>query len=231
MSNDSGPKQTVIEAGTGFKGDFDSACPIVVKGRIEGRMTAPSLTVESTGSVSGVVKVKELRSEGMIAGEYEADYVKLSGSVSDNTVIRARALEVNLSPQRGKMQITFGQCELEVGDIPDKTEAIAAAEKAPEEARPVAPAMSAPSTTPEPPPSAIGEPPHSTSSFGAMADDGNRGDLASAFATASAEPASSSEATSSDAGASSEAQQNAPENGAPKRGRRERHSTSPPPAR
>jgi cytoskeletal protein CcmA (bactofilin family) len=129
-------KQTVIEEGTGFKGDFDSECPIVVKGRIEGRMSAPSLTVDATGEVSGTVRVKELRSQGVISGEYDADFVQLSGTVKDDTVIRARSLEVNLAPQRGKMQITFGQCELEVGDVPDKAAAIARAESRPEDARP-----------------------------------------------------------------------------------------------
>lgn len=136
MSEQSGQRQTIIDAGTGFKGNFDSDCPIVVKGRIEGQVSAPSLTVDATGSVSGTVKVKELRSEGAIAGEYDAEYVKLSGVVKDNTVIRAKTLEVNLSPTRGRMQITFGQCELEVGDAPDKTAAIAAAEGGSVEAAP-----------------------------------------------------------------------------------------------
>lgn len=129
----SAQRRTVIDEGTGFKGDFNSDCPIVVKGRIEGQMAAPSLTVEATGSVSGVVKVKELRSEGVIAGEYDADYVKLSGRVEDNTVIRARTLEVSLTPQRGRMQVTFGQCELEVGEVPEKADAIARAERGPDE--------------------------------------------------------------------------------------------------
>ena len=128
MSEQSGQRQTIIDAGTGFKGNFDSDCPIVVKGRIEGQMSAPSLTVDATGSVSGTVKVKELRSEGVIAGEYDADYVKLSGAVKDNTIIRAKTLEVNLSPPGGRMQVTFGTCELAVGDTPDKAAAVAAAE-------------------------------------------------------------------------------------------------------
>src|SRR5687768_1350954 len=128
MSDERASKTTVIEEGTGFKGDFDSDCPIVVKGRIEGHMKAPSLTVDATGSVSGTVKVKELRSEGIISGEYDADYVKLSGTVKDNTVIRARTLEVALTPQRGRMQVTFGECELEVGEVANKADAIARAE-------------------------------------------------------------------------------------------------------
>jgi hypothetical protein len=134
MSDQSGQRQTVIDEGTGFKGDFNSDCPIVVKGRIEGQMSAPSLTVDATGSVSGTVKVKELRSQGEIAGEYDADYVQLSGTVKDNTVIRARTLEVSLSPPSGRMQVTFGQCELEVGEVPSKADAIARAEAPPAKA-------------------------------------------------------------------------------------------------
>jgi hypothetical protein len=145
----SGERQTVIEAGTGFKGNFDSDCPIVVKGRIEGQMTAPSLTVDPGGSVSGTVKVKELRSEGEIAGEYDAEYVKLSGVVKDKTIIRAKTLEVNLSPRDGRMQITFGQCDLEVGDAPDKSAAIAAGEGIAE--------SRAPSVAPPPPEEALGD--------------------------------------------------------------------------
>jgi cytoskeletal protein CcmA (bactofilin family) len=154
MSDQSGQRQTVIDEGTGFKGDFNSDCPIVVKGRIEGQMTAPSLTVDATGSVSGVVKVKELRSQGEIAGEYDADYVQLSGTVKDNTVIRARTLEVNLTPQSGRMQVTFGQCELEVGDVPTKAEAVAKAEApapAPAATRPAFESSTSPGIEPPPP--------------------------------------------------------------------------------
>jgi hypothetical protein len=158
MSDQSGQRQTVIDEGTGFKGDFNSDCPIVVKGRIEGQMNAPSLTVESTGSVSGVVKVKELRSEGVIAGEYDADYVKLSGTVKDNTVIRARTLEVALTPQKGRMQVTFGQCDLEVGDVPAKAEAIARAETTFEPGTNPAIAQAAPAAAPAPGPAEAAPP-------------------------------------------------------------------------
>ena len=33
-----------------------------------------------------------------------------------NTVIRAKSLEVKLTPPEGKMQVVFGECNLEVGD-------------------------------------------------------------------------------------------------------------------
>jgi cytoskeletal protein CcmA (bactofilin family) len=131
-------KETLIEEGTLFKGSLASDCPIVVRGRIEGDISAPSMMVSKTGAVSGTVKVKELRSEGELAGEYDADAVYLSGTVKDKTVLRARSLEVKLSPEKGRMQVVFGECELAVGDAPAKEAAIAEAlaKKAPEEPKP-----------------------------------------------------------------------------------------------
>jgi cytoskeletal protein CcmA (bactofilin family) len=122
-----GAKQTLIEEGTKFTGSFASNCPIVVRGAIEGEISGPSLTVSSTGAVSGKVKVKELHSEGSLSGEYDADIVQLSGSVKDKTIIRTKQLEVRLTPERGRMQVVFGECELEVGDVPSKESAVAEA--------------------------------------------------------------------------------------------------------
>jgi|SRR5579883_568195 len=115
-----GERQTLVEEGTQFKGSLSSNCPIVVKGRIEGDLAAPSLTVSPSGAVKGTVKVGDLKSQGEIAGEFDADSITLSGNVKDNTVIRAKSIEVKLSPTNGKMQIIFGECALEVGDMPSK---------------------------------------------------------------------------------------------------------------
>jgi cytoskeletal protein CcmA (bactofilin family) len=133
-------KTTLVEDDTEFKGTLSSKCPVLVKGTVEGEVIGPSLHVSPTGSVSGKVKVAEFRSEGIIAGEVDADAVHLAGTVKNDTVIRARSLEVRLTPPGGKMQITFGQCELAVGEVPTKEEAVAAAS-----ARPVAGAKTAPS--------------------------------------------------------------------------------------
>ena len=111
-------KKTLIEEGTEFKGSLASKCPIVVRGRIEGELNAPSLMVSASGSVQGKVKVGDMRSEGEIAGEFEADTVHVSGTVRDNTVIRAKSLEVKLAPANGKMQVIFGECSLDIGDQP-----------------------------------------------------------------------------------------------------------------
>ena len=118
-------KQTLVEEGTEFKGSLSSNCPIVIRGRLEGDISGPSLTVSATGSVSGNVKTAEIRSEGEIAGRYEADIVRLSGRVKDGTVIKAKTLEIHLAPPKGKLEVTFGQCELEVGDEPTREEVIA----------------------------------------------------------------------------------------------------------
>lgn len=122
-----GKKQTLIEEDTEFKGSFNSTCPIVVKGRIEGDISGPSLTVSKSGAVSGTVKVDHIEADGELAGEYEADYVRLSGKVQDNTVIRARSIEVKLASEKGRMQVIFGESELDVGDMPSKEDAARAA--------------------------------------------------------------------------------------------------------
>ena len=94
-----------------------------MKGTINGDLEAPSLTVAATGSVSGKVKAGELKSEGELSGEFDVDKVVLSGSVKDNTVIRAKALEVKLSVTGSKMQVVFGEVQLDIGDMPSREKA------------------------------------------------------------------------------------------------------------
>src|SRR5438128_1375055 len=101
FGGNSGAKQTLIEEGTSFKGSMTSSCPIMVRGRIEGDVESPSLAVSSSGAVHGRAKVAQLRSEGELAGEFDADTVQLSGTVRDNTVIRAKSLEVKLESGHG----------------------------------------------------------------------------------------------------------------------------------
>ena len=111
-------KHTVIEEGSEFKGSLTSSCPIDVRGRIEGDLATPALTVSVSGSVHGKAKVGAVRSEGELSGEFDADTFELAGSVRDNTVIRARSLEVKLAGERGKLQVIFGETELSIGDEP-----------------------------------------------------------------------------------------------------------------
>lgn len=117
--SDGSVKQTTVEEGTQFKGTLQSNCQVMVRGKVEGDLSAPSLVVSATGAVVGNVKAEQIRSEGVLAGHVDADDVYLSGSVRSDTVIRAKSLEVKLSdPQGGKLQVTFGECILDVGDDP-----------------------------------------------------------------------------------------------------------------
>lgn len=168
MSNTQRPnaaiRHTVVEEGTEFKGALTSSCPIDVRGRIEGDVTTPSLTVSATGAVHGRAKVGAVRSEGELSGEFDAESVELAGSVRDNTVIRAQSLEVKLSSGPGKtLQVTFGECELSIGAEPTDADEVAPVEAvaAPEVAadRIEAPAAAAP---PEPPEAVTAPPPANT---------------------------------------------------------------------
>jgi cytoskeletal protein CcmA (bactofilin family) len=127
MSNSFRPppgKLTVVEEGTDFKGTLTSSCPVDVRGRVEGEINTPSLTVSASGAVHGRAKVGSVRSQGEISGEFEADSIELAGVVKDNTVIRARSLDVKLATSRGKLQIIFGECELAVGDEPTEADQV-----------------------------------------------------------------------------------------------------------
>jgi len=113
-------KRTLVEEGTTFKGSLTSTCPILVKGQINGDLEAPSLTVATTGLVSGKVKAGELKSEGELSGEFDVEKVQLSGAVKDSTVIRAKTLEVKLAVTGSKMQVVFGEVQLDIGDAPSR---------------------------------------------------------------------------------------------------------------
>ena len=122
MSENKTAKQTIIENGTEFQGVMRSECPVVVSGKMKGEISAPTLTLTNEGNVQGKIKVKQLKSQGSLGGEIDAESVELSGSVSENTVIRSAALEVKLQESGGnKLQVSFGNCELQVGDPSKKS--------------------------------------------------------------------------------------------------------------
>jgi cytoskeletal protein CcmA (bactofilin family) len=127
-TNDSGQsggeKRTLIEEGTAFKGVISSKHPVVVMGTVEGDISGPAVEVTETGVVTGRLKVTSLRSSGELAGEIHADEMQLSGRIRDKTILRAKFLEVKLEPAGGGL--AFGECEIEVGELPDKAAAIAA---------------------------------------------------------------------------------------------------------
>src|SRR5262249_54478154 len=137
-------KHTLVEEGTEFKGTMSSSCPIVVMGKVEGDVAGPVIHVTPSGVVSGVVKVKQLRSDGELAGEVEADTVEISGRVRDRTVIRARSLEASPGVTRGGMGVVSGECEWAVGDEPNRKAAVPAAMAPPTPAEPPTKAPGAP---------------------------------------------------------------------------------------
>lgn len=111
-------KQTFVEEGTEFKGTMTSSCPVAVRGTLDGDIKAPMLTITETGTVTGNVEAASIRSEGVLAGKVDAEDIFLSGKVRDNTVIRAKSLEVKISQEKSKLEVTFGECMLEVGEDP-----------------------------------------------------------------------------------------------------------------
>jgi cytoskeletal protein CcmA (bactofilin family) len=119
-------KQTTVEEGTQFKGTLHSSCPVVVRGVVDGDLMAPSIIVSESGTVVGNVKADTIRSEGVLAGRVDAEDVYLSGSVRSDTIIRAKTLEVKLQRQNDKLEVTFGECVLEVGDDPEAEKSDAA---------------------------------------------------------------------------------------------------------
>ena len=118
MPTTTSDKRTIIEEGSELKGTLTSSCGVVVRGRLDGEIETPALTVSATGAVHGRAKVGQVESEGELSGEFDADVVRLAGTVKDNTVIRTKSLEVKLDAGGGKMQVMFGECELAVGEEP-----------------------------------------------------------------------------------------------------------------
>lgn len=112
-------KQTTVEEGTQFKGTLQSNCRVLVRGVIDGELSAPVVVVAETGSVIGSVKAQSLQSSGVLAGRIDVDDVVLSGTVKNDTVIRAKTMEVKLQQgEAGKIEVRFGECLLEVGEDP-----------------------------------------------------------------------------------------------------------------
>jgi hypothetical protein len=113
-------RHTLIEQGTEFTGTMKSTCPVVVNGRMQGELSAPELDITATGVVQGIIKAERLSSRGNLSGSIDAGDLFLSGSVGSKSVIRAKNLEVRLSPEHGRMELSIGECTLDVGDEPSK---------------------------------------------------------------------------------------------------------------
>jgi cytoskeletal protein CcmA (bactofilin family) len=100
---------TIVEEGTECRGDFTSRGPIVVNGRINGAVKAPTVTVTQSGHVQGKVAATSIDCRGSVAGVLEADTIELSGSIAQNTVIRAQRLKLNIESTSGRIELAFGQ--------------------------------------------------------------------------------------------------------------------------
>lgn len=111
-------KRTIIENGTEIDGAIKSERSIVLSGSVKGQITAPSLEVTQDGKVNGTIKVSKFSCKGEVGGEVFAEAVELSGRVCDSTVIRSKTLDVKLAQNEGAVEVTFGNCELQVGDLP-----------------------------------------------------------------------------------------------------------------
>jgi cytoskeletal protein CcmA (bactofilin family) len=135
-------KTTIVEEGTALEGTLAASCPVLVLGRIEGEVTGPTIEVFGSGTIHGKVKATTLRSRGELSGHFEADDIELAGRVLDDTVIRAKALQVSFGGDEG---MVFGSCELEIGEAPDKSAAVRDANAA-RRTRPVEPAGAVPAT-------------------------------------------------------------------------------------
>jgi len=116
-------KRTVIESGTEIDGAIRSERPIVLSGSVKGQITAPSLEVTQEGTVKGTIKVSRFSCKGEVGGEVFAEAVELSGHVCDATVIRSKTLDVKLAQGESGVEVTFGSCELQVGDLPARAHA------------------------------------------------------------------------------------------------------------
>jgi cytoskeletal protein CcmA (bactofilin family) len=107
----------VVEEGTEFKGTLKSSCAVVINGLIDGEVDAPEITVTRSGSVAGSLRATKLRAQGTLSGKVEAGDVFLSGVVRSNTSIKAKRLEVKLGSEQAQIEVTFGECALEVGEV------------------------------------------------------------------------------------------------------------------
>jgi cytoskeletal protein CcmA (bactofilin family) len=109
---DSGSRRelaTVVQEGTDFRGDFTSSCPIIVNGRVEGAVKAPSVTVSESGALHGNVEAKAIACRGTVSGVLEADLIELSGTIAQNTIVRAQRLRLNIDSTSGRIELAFGQ--------------------------------------------------------------------------------------------------------------------------
>jgi hypothetical protein len=114
------------DEGSALSGALTSDGRILVMGELRGEVAGSSIEVTATGALSGRIRAGVLRSRGALGGRLEADDVDLGGRILDQTVIRARGLAVAFEDGDGG-GAQFGDCELEIGDEPDRDRAVSEA--------------------------------------------------------------------------------------------------------
>ncbi len=114
-------RQTLVEEGTTFRGVLESKYKVVVRGSVEGELQAPHVDVADSGVLTGNVRARRVSSQGVLGGTVEAEEVNLAGEVRNDTVVKAKLLEVKPAQEMGKLEVTFGDCVIEVGEMPART--------------------------------------------------------------------------------------------------------------
>jgi cytoskeletal protein CcmA (bactofilin family) len=107
------PRRTTVEEGSEFTGTVESSCPVAVNGTILGNISAPEITINRSGSISGIIKADRLTSNGTISGNVEAAHVLVTGRVGSQTIIKTSRLEATLRAESGQLEVTFGKSSLE----------------------------------------------------------------------------------------------------------------------
>ena len=111
-------RRTLVDEGTTLKGAIKSECPVTVKGTVDGELEVPELTVTERGRVQGTVVAQKVTSHGTLSGKVTAKEVELAGSVLSKTVIVADSLDIKLDSAGKSLEVTFGDCDLQVGEDP-----------------------------------------------------------------------------------------------------------------
>jgi cytoskeletal protein CcmA (bactofilin family) len=100
---------TIVEEGTRFRGEFASRHPVIVHGRVEGDVKAPTVTVMPSGTLQGKIEAKTISSTGSVGGVLEADSIELTGAIAQDTVVRAQRLSLDVESTTGRIELAFNQ--------------------------------------------------------------------------------------------------------------------------
>jgi cytoskeletal protein CcmA (bactofilin family) len=117
-------RASIIDQGAVFKGTITASSTVIVRGVLEGEITGPGLEVDATGVVMGHAKVTKLRASGELEGTYEAEQAEVYGRLRDGVLIRADSLTVANSEEDTSTHVFFGECELEIGPLPNQEQAV-----------------------------------------------------------------------------------------------------------